>query len=154
MPSLYEIDQMLLACIDPETGEIIDDEQLTALQMERDAKIEGVALWIKNLKAEAEAYKAEKDAFAAREKAAKDKAESLRKWLAEALAGQAFKSPKAVITWRKSSAVVVDDLWKVDESFLKYKEPDVDRIAIAKAIKEGAEVSGVHIEERQSMTIK
>lgn len=154
MPSLYLIDQMLLACIDPETGEIIDDEQLTALQMERDAKIEGVALWIKNLKAEAEAYKAEKDAFAEREKAAKAKMESLKKWLAEALAGQAFKSPKAQVTWRKSSALVIDDLWKVDDSFLRYKDPEVDKEAVKKALKDGVEVSGVHIEERQSMTIK
>ena len=49
---LYEIDEQILNCIDAETGEIIDADMLNALQMERDAKIEGVALWIKDLKAE------------------------------------------------------------------------------------------------------
>ena len=46
---LYEIDEQILNCIDAETGEIIDADMLNALQMERDAKIEGVALWIKDL---------------------------------------------------------------------------------------------------------
>ena len=67
MASLYEIDNAIMECIDPETGEIIDAERLTALQMERDKKIEGVACWVKNLDADAAAYKAEKDAFAARQ---------------------------------------------------------------------------------------
>lgn len=43
MPSLYEIDAGILACIDQETGEILDVERLDALQMERRTKIEGVA---------------------------------------------------------------------------------------------------------------
>ena len=65
---LYEIDQAIMDCIDMETGEIVNEELLNDLQMERDAKIENVALWIKELKAEAEALKAEKLAFAERQK--------------------------------------------------------------------------------------
>lgn len=92
--TLYEIDSALEAALekafDPETGELIDEaafEQTEALQLARDAKIENVALWIKNLNSDAEALKAEKEAFAAREKAAKNKAESLKRWLAFALVG-------------------------------------------------------------------
>ena len=33
MKALYEIDQEILECVDMETGEIIDPEKLTALQM-------------------------------------------------------------------------------------------------------------------------
>jgi hypothetical protein len=55
MMTLYEIDDAILACVDPETGEIINPEALTALQMEREKKLENVALWVKDLKAEAEA---------------------------------------------------------------------------------------------------
>ena len=57
--TIYEIDQAIMECVDLETGEIIDTEQLDKLQMERDAKLENVACWIKDLKAEAEALKAE-----------------------------------------------------------------------------------------------
>ena len=39
MRPLYEIDQAILDCCDLETGEILDGEALTALQMEREAKL-------------------------------------------------------------------------------------------------------------------
>ena len=55
---LYEIENAILECIDTETGEVIDIERLNELQMERETKIENVACWIKDLKAEAEAIKA------------------------------------------------------------------------------------------------
>ena len=44
MRSLYEIDQEILDCVDAESGEILDVEKLDALQMERERKLEGVAL--------------------------------------------------------------------------------------------------------------
>ena len=43
--TIFEIDEAILECVDLETGEIIDAERLDALQMERDKKIENVALW-------------------------------------------------------------------------------------------------------------
>lgn len=67
--NLYEIDKAILACIDPETGELIDEEALAALQMERTEKIKNVALWLKNLNASVTALKAERDAFDERMKA-------------------------------------------------------------------------------------
>ena len=59
MRPLYEINNDILGCVDMETGEIIDEEKLEALEIERDMKIEGVILWRKDLIAEAEAVKAE-----------------------------------------------------------------------------------------------
>ena len=46
-----------------ETGEIINPEQLEALSMERDAKIENIAMWYKNLLSDAEQYKTEASRF-------------------------------------------------------------------------------------------
>ena len=50
--------------IDEETGEILNAAELDALEMQRDEKIENIALWIKNLKAEAEAVKMKAEAEA------------------------------------------------------------------------------------------
>lgn len=55
--TLYEINNAILECVDMETGEIIDSDKLSELQIALDEKIENVALWIKDLKAEAEAIK-------------------------------------------------------------------------------------------------
>ena len=58
--NLYEINEALYGCVDEETGEIIDAEKLEALSLAFDEKVENIALWIKNLLADAAAIKAEK----------------------------------------------------------------------------------------------
>lgn len=55
--TLYEIDSAIMDCVDEETGEIIDLEKLEALNIERDKKVEGIALAVKNYAAEAKAIK-------------------------------------------------------------------------------------------------
>ena len=77
--NLYEIDAEILGCVDVETGEIFDIDKFEELSMARDAKVENICLWIKNLKAEVEALKAEKDSFAQRQKSAENKMESLKR---------------------------------------------------------------------------
>ena len=156
---LYEIDNAILECIDLETGEIIDTEQLDKLQMERDTKLEGVACWIKDLKAEAEALKNEKQALAERQRVAENKAESLKKWLAYALQGEKFKTPKCAISFRKSEAVEVTDeglenLMKEHDELLTYKAPEPNKTAIKQAIKDGLNVAGVQLVQNTSTIIK
>jgi hypothetical protein len=152
--TLYEIDQQLLDCIDLETGEIIDAEKLNALMMERDEKIEKVALWIKELKAEAEALKAEKQSFADRQRAAENKIESLKKWLADALNGEKFKTTKVAVSFRKTKSVDVPDVFALDENYIKYAEPTADKAAIKKAIEAGETVKGAQLVENVSISIK
>ena len=71
--NLFEIDEAIekafALAVDPETGEVDEERMvlLEALHMERDKKIENIACLIKNLKADAAALKAEKDAFAKRQ---------------------------------------------------------------------------------------
>lgn len=154
MATLYEIDAAILACVDLETGEIIDAEQLHALQMEREQKIESVALWYKNLLSDAAAYKAEKDAFAERERKAKATAEKLKLWLADALQGEKYSSTRVSVTFRNSSCVIVDDVLNLPPRFVKFKDPEPDKLAIKDAIKNGEEVAGARIESNQSIIIK
>lgn len=154
MATLYQIDQAIMDLVDSETGEIIDIEAFDSLQMEREEKIEGIALYIKDLKAEAEALKAEKIAFAERQKVAENKVESLKNYLAYALKGQAFKSTKAVVSFRKTQQVDIPDIYKLDENFLKYAEPTADKTAIKEAIKAGQTVKGATLIENTSVIIK
>ena len=157
--TIYEIDQAIMECVDLETGEIIDTEQLDKLQMERDTKLENVACWIKDLKAEAEALKNEKQALAERQRVAENKAESLKKWLAYALQGEKFKTPKCAISFRKSEAVEVTDeglnnLMKEHDELLTYKAPEPNKTAIKQALKDGLNVEGVQLVQNTSTIIK
>lgn len=157
---LYEIDSAILDCIDMETGEVIDTERLDALQMERDAKIENVALWIKDLKAEADAIKAEKQKLAERQKAAENKAENLKKWLAYALDGQKFSTAKCAVSFKNTESVEVTDdgLYNLmrggKDELLTYKMPEPNKTAIKQAIKDGLSVSGVQLVQNVSTIIK
>ena len=157
--TIYEINEGILNCIDPETGEIIDIDKLNELELERETKIEGVACWIKDLKAEAEALKNEKQALAERQRVAENKAESLKKWIAYALQGEKFKTAKCSVSFRKTESVEVTDeglsnLMKEHDELLTYKAPEPNKKAIKDAIKDGLSVQGVRLECNTSVIIK
>lgn len=161
---LFDIDERLAACVkldesrvvDTESGEIIDFEAIAALEMERDKKIENLGCWYKNLLAEAEALKAQKNAFAEREKAKKAKAESLKGFLGRYLNGKKFETAKVAMSFRKSEAVEFDAkcIGDVPEEFLKFKDPELDKVAVKKAIKAGETVPGCELVARQNLQIK
>ena len=156
---LYEIDEAILNCIDTETGEIIDADQLDKLQMERDTKLENVACWIKDLKAEAEAIKTEKQILANRQKVAENKAESLKKYLAYALDGKKFSTAKCAVSFRNTESVEVTEegleaLMKEHDELLTYKAPEPNKTAIKQAIKDGLNVAGVQLVQNISTIIK
>ena len=152
--NLYEIDSAILDCVDVETGEIFDEDKFNELSIERDVKVENICLWIKNLKAEAEALKAEKDAFAKRQKSVENKMESLKKYIEGYLAGSSFETSKVKVSWRKSESVDYDDIYKIPEEFIKYKEPEVNKTELKKALKEGKEFEGVYLVEKQNIQIR
>ena len=158
--TIYEIDNEIMNCVDMETGEVIDTEKLNELQMERDAKIENVALWIKELKAEAEAIKNEKQALAERQRVAENKAESLKNWLAYALNGEKFKTAKCSISYRNSESVEVTEegleaLMREHEDLLTYETPEPNKKAIKDAIKnDGLDVAGIQLIQKTSTIIK
>lgn len=155
MASLYEIDKAILECIDLETGEIIDTDKFDELQIDRSDKLENVALWYKNLLSEAQAYRAEKDAFAEKQKRAERKAESLKNYLDSALRGQKFDTVKVSITYRKSTSVEIVDQSKLPETYLKVVTTATpDKTEIAKALKVGEVVEGAELKENQNIQIK
>ena len=163
MRALYDIDQEILDCVDLETGEILDSEKLDALQMEREKKLEGVALWVKDLNAEAAAVKEEADKLTARKKALDNKVAQLKQWLLYALNGEKLKTPRCNVYQTHSQKVVIDDEKALidmfmgspfGEKFLRMKEPEIDKNALKDSMKQGYEYEFAHLEETESVVIK
>lgn len=152
--TLYEINAAITDCIDAETGEVIDFERLVALNMEREQKLENIALWIKDLTAEAAAIKAEKMKLAERQAAAENKAESLKVFLAEQLGGQKFSTARCAVSFRRTKSVNVIDLWKLPEDYLRYSDPTPDKKALGEALKAGQTIEGAELVEKLSTIIK
>ena len=160
--TIYEIDNRIAELIDPETGELLDYEAFASLQMERDTKIENMALWYKDLTAEAKAIREEEKALAERRKSAENKAERLKGYLDEALAGESYKSAKVAVSYRRSKAVEISDESAVISELensgrgdcIYYTAPRVNKVALARLLKDGGAVTGAELVERNNIQVR
>ena len=160
--TIYDIDQRILELVDPETGELLDFDAFNELKMERDRKIESMALWVKELAATASAIKAEVDNLIDRKKAVERRCESLKRYLAEILQGEKFITPRCAVSFRRSTSVQVDDSEKLVrwleqngyDDCVKYKEPEISKTEVGKLLKSGMPVPFAHLENNQSVGVK
>lgn len=156
---LYEIDQAITNLIDPETGELTDYAAFESLQMEREKKIESLALWIKDLNAEAKAIKEERDTLYERQKAAEKKAASIKSFLEKVLNGEKFKTPRVAVSYRKTNRVQVDaeflDWARANaDDLLTYKDPTPSLTAIKAALDSGRAIAHAELVQSNNITIK
>ena len=161
--TLYEIDSQLSALIEDEgriinaeTGELLPPSVLDELTMERDAKIENIALYIKNLTAEADAIKAEKKRLDERIKGKEKKAAWLTSYLASSLNGEKFETSRVAVSYRKSEVVeYTGDLNDLSDRFIRRKETvELDKTALKAALKEGIKIAGASLIKKQNVQIK
>lgn len=168
--SLYDIDRKIAEliengyneeCVDAETGEFLEgkvEELLSQYECDRAVKIENIALYIKNLNAEAEAIKQEEKKLADRRKAKENKATRLEEYLASSLIGNnetKFESSRCSLSFRKSVKVIVTDEKSLPDDYVKQKiEYTADKTKIKKDLQSGIEIMGARLEEKQNLQIK
>ena len=163
--NLFEIDEAIENfnfIEDEETGEILNINELENLQMERDKKIENIALYVKNLKSDAKAIDDEIKIMQKRRDQAKKKAESLTNYLDRILNGEKFKSSKVVVNYRKSTKVDIYDN-KAFENWANANDPNLLKVetttkpikkAIMDELKNGKQIIGVRLESNRNISIK
>lgn len=156
--TLFDIDKAIENFefdIDEETGEVLNPYGLDDLKMERNRKIENIAMYIKNLEAEAEAIKKEKGNMDSRQKATENKAKRLREYLVYALQGEKFSTPRVAVTYRKSESVEIPDDKAIDDKYCNIvvtKKPD--KTVIKKALKEGKEIAGASLVTKNNIQVR
>lgn len=160
---LYEINEELRSImedivVDEETGEIIgeiDYEKIKALQLEREEKLENMALYVKELRSEVDALKSEVKKLNERTRVKENKIKSLSNYLDFILKGMKtnrFETSRVLISYRKSEAVLVDES-KLPKKYMKV-ELSPDKIEIKKLLKSGMIVKGAQLVEKQNLQIK
>lgn len=156
--NLYEIKQefekAIEECVDMETGEIINPTCLDELNMVLTDKRENVALYIKNLSAEAKAIDEEAKNLTNRKRVLNNKVEGLKKYLADNLEGHKFETAKVVVSFRKSEQLEINSIEHIPAEYLISQEPKIDKVALKKSIKQGAVINGVQIITKQNIQIK
>lgn len=156
--NLYEIKQefekAIEECVDMETGEIINPTRLDELNMVLTDKQENVALYIKNLSAEAKAIDEEAKNLTNRKRVLNNKVEGLKKYLADNLEGHKFETAKVVVSFRKSEQLEINSIEHIPTEYLISQEPKIDKVALKKSIKQGSVINGVQIITKQNIQIK
>lgn len=168
--TIYELDANIGAILsqideifDAETGEVSDidkfeelKKQLDELAEARDEKISNVAVWYKQLVAEAEAIKTEKMALAKRQQATENKAESLKKYLEYALQGEKFEDARCKISYRTSESITFADGFDYSKLPTEFQKVTVEpnKVELKKAIKDGQGFAGVFLQKKTSTIIK
>lgn len=164
--SLYEIDYRIKAIIDSiydaadENGEVgeVDLSELQELQEAREVKLENIALYAKNLDAEASAIKDEEKMLAERRKRLERKCESLKGILIHAMQADGNRkmfSPRYEAVLRDSKKTEITDIDKIPKKFMVKKvEYNPDKTLIKEAILEGKKVAGAQVIINTTITIK
>ncbi len=153
----YRAAAMKLADMDLDAQTIADT--LESLSGELEVKAQNVAMFVRNLEVTAAAIKQHEAEQAARRKAIETRADALRAYLArcmDATGIEKIEGPGVKLSFRKSSAVVIDGADLIPGEYMRQPEPPPpapDKKAIADAIKAGIEVPGAHLEQRRSLQI-
>ena len=140
-------------------------DTLEGIEGEFDEKAENIAVYIKELEAEAKTLKAEKIAIGKRQAQKEKTAESLRKYLINSMlviGRNKVDMPKAVLSLKNNApSLVVDDelsfiSWAQEhnDNLLKYSMPEIKKNDVKTLCKNGEEVPFVHLETKTSLTIK
>lgn len=141
-----------------EAGEI--DQKLFEDTLEGlgyDDKIENICKVIRNLEAQANAFKEEKNRLAEREKIANNGVKRLKESLLCSMQTLNKKKVDAgvfTITRQASKSVkIIDETW-IPEEYLIYQPAAINKSAIAKALKDNVQVAGAELEESEYVRIR
>ncbi|BDM64577.1 hypothetical protein NFHSH190041_20290 [Shewanella sp. NFH-SH190041] len=159
MTALYQISNDILSLLDEKgiPAEAMADT-LEMLDMEFSDKAEQLIRYVKNLRADEAAFKAESEALSARAAKAKKTAESVSKYLGMELTKLGKKSFKAgvhEVSMRKGTTVVnITDESRLDDDFITIKTTIApDKKAILKALKAGDVVFGAELKQNPDSVI-
>ena len=159
---LYEINQEIEKLIDDETGEITDVAKFEDLHLKIQDKLEAIALSTKKNEIFAKALKEEAKTLNERAKTLEIRVNNTKEFLANYMLNNGIKkiqTSKCLISFRKSSSVVLDD---EDKFIKKYRDTDlvkekvtvsIDKTATKKFLKDNIS-EYAHIEEKQNLQIK
>ena len=152
--TLWEIDEDIMRCFDPETGEI-DEERWDALNMERDKKVEGILLLFKNKVSFANEVKGERDTLDQRYETLSNEIDRMRDWINNVvLRGEPFETSRVKASYRKSTSVEVDESLIPDKfcQFQITRKPI--KSDIKDALQKGEEIPGARLVKKRNLQLK
>ena len=164
MANIYELtaDIQLLWNL-MENGEIDDDTLIDAMQNSQEElsiKLEHYCMFIKNMEADAKAFKEEEQRLAARRKTLENTIESAKKAMQYAMDVAGEKKVKgklfSISLQNNPASVVLDEQYmeNIPEKYLIHKT-DINKRLMAEDIKNGVDLEGLaHLEQSEGIRIR
>lgn len=164
MSTLYELNNELMMLLimaeDPETDAEALMGSMEAVMGEVEIKADGYAKVIKQLEADMEAIKTEKDRLIKRSKAIENNILRMKQVLQTSMEladKPKFKTELFSFNIQNNPASVVidtDDVFSIPEDYLTYKDPEPNKKAIKEAIQNGETFNFAHLEQSKSLRIR
>lgn len=141
-------------------------DTLDAIEGEFDIKAENIACFIKQIEGDLELIKKQKAAFERRRKAKENQLERMKDYLLECMnksKRSKIDMPKAKITVKNNAESAKFDsekdfikmcMSKGLDDYLRYKDPEINKMAVKSALKSGQIIPGARLGRTQSLVIK
>jgi hypothetical protein len=161
MIALYEIGSEYRSVLTWDIDSELDAEALCQLLGEIEARFEdkaaAVVAFIRNVDAEAEAYKQEEDRLKEHRVRLEKRSANLKKYLEIEMRGCGFDELKTGLAHLK----FVKNPWSVDiepgadipNQYLRFRDPEPDKAALKTALERGEEIEGVRLTQTERLRI-
>lgn len=130
--------------------------KLGGLGMARDEKLAACCAYYRELESDTESLEREIERLESARARAQKRLENWREYIGANLgAGEAWKNELFKLSWRKSTAVQVQDEKAIPELYWRERVVrEIDKKAIAEDLKCGATIPGAALETRQNLQLK
>ncbi len=169
--TLYEIDTEMydiLSALEPDEDGMLPEnyeelmERLQNLDIQRQKKLENVAKYVLNTRAEATALREEEKRLASRRKTMENREKSLMAYLDNACMGEKTDLGIAVVSYRRSTRVEIKDTSAAlefleennHEECIKRTDPEIAKDKVKALVKDGTEVPGIAIVEVMNCSLR
>lgn len=158
---LYELPDALRAAfdaleVDEETGEILNGEALEQVEAEARDKLEGTALYLRELDADVKSLADEIARLQARKRSIERRTEWLKQYMRPALdaMGGKLKTPRATIYKMHTQKVLIDVSPQNLPQAFQRMEIKPDLAGLKKALKSGEKIQGAYLVDNESVVIR
>ena len=152
--NIFNEEDLMSMCIDVDTDEF-NEAMFEGLRIERDKKIENIALWVLEDEAMAKNIKEQENKLKERREILEQRIEKRKEFLRYIAEGKKLKTDRVTVSYRTSKAVKITNEEIIP---IKYKtvktSVSVSKEDIKKDLQAGKKVEGAELEIRISTIVK
>ena len=152
--NIFNEEDLMSMCIDVDTGEF-NEAMFEGLRIERDRKIENIALWVLEDEAMAKSIKEQESKLKERREILEQRIEKRKEFLRYIAEGKKLKTDRVTVTYRTSKAVKITNEEIIPIKYKTVKTAvSVSKDDIKKDLQAGKKVEGAELETRVSTLVK